>query len=148
MLIRRAALQDVYRLRGCYLDEKLFLYGEDMEICEAAHRAGYRTVMARHAVVYHGAASSSGGQFNAMAYYYQNRNRIFMASGNLAMPWHAFFHLLNGAVCSVRILKNLASRRPQAAMAIFRGMVDGYRGIGGKWKYHDREAQKTQCRIP
>ena len=147
MLIRRAALQDVYRLRGCYLDEKLFLYGEDMEICEAARRAGYGTVMACRAVVHHGAASSSGGQFNSLAYYYQSRNRVFMARGNLAMPWRAFFHLLNGVLCSARILKNLASRRPQAALAIFRGMVDGYRGIGGKWRYHDREAKRTPCEI-
>jgi len=113
-----------------------------VEICEAARRAGYRTVIARRAVIYHEAASSSGGQFNPVAYYYQNRNRIFLASSNLAMPWRAFFHLANGVVCLGRILKNLAKRHPRAALAIFRGMVDAYRGIGGKWKYHDREAPR------
>jgi GT2 family glycosyltransferase len=147
MLIRSAALEAVHRSRGCYLDSKLFLYGEDIEICEAARQAGYRTVMAWRAVIYHEAASSSGGQFNPLAYYYQNRNRIFLARGNLAMPWRVFFHLVNGAVCSARILKNLASRRPQAAGAIFRGMMDGYRGVGGRWKYHDRGTYKVQHTI-
>ncbi len=139
MLIGRNVLRDICRLRGRFLDDKFFLYSEDVEICEAARRAGYRTVIARRAVIYHEAASSSGGQFNPVAYYYQNRNRIFLASSNLAMPWRAFFHLANGVVCLGRILKNLAKRRPRAALAIFRGMVDAYRGIGGKWRYHDRE---------
>ena len=143
MLIGRGVLQDVYRLRGSYLDDKLFLYGEDGEFCEIARRAGYRTIRANRAVIYHEAASSSGGQFNPVAYYYINRNRVFVASRSLAMPWRGFFHLVNGVVCSARILKNLATRRPRAALAIFRGMVDAYRGIGGKWRYHDREVQKS-----
>jgi len=143
MLIGRGVLQDLYRRRGCYLDDKLFLYGEDVEFCEAARRAGYRAVRANRAVIYHEAASSSGGRFNPLEYYYSNRNRVFLASRNLGMPWRAFFHLVNGAVCSGRILNNLAKRRPRAALAIFRGMVDAYRGIGGKWRYHDREVQRS-----
>jgi len=143
MLIGKGVLQDVYRVRGRYLDDKLFLYGEDVEFCAIARRVGYRTVRANRAVIYHGAASSSGGQFNPVAYYYLNRNRVFLASRNLAMPWRGFFHLVNGAVCSGRILKSLAKRRPRAALAIFRGMVDAYRGIGGKWRYHDREVQRS-----
>lgn len=142
MLIGRGVLQDIFRARGCYLDDKLFLYGEDVEICEAARRAGHRIVMAPRAVIYHEAASSSGGQFNPLAYYYQSRNRIFLARGNLAMPGRACFHLLNGALCSARILKNLATGRTHAALAIFQGMMDAYRGIGGKWRHHDREARQ------
>ena len=143
MLIEKGVLQDVCRVRGCYLDDKLFLYGDDVEFCAIAHSIGYRTVRANRAVIYHEAASSSGGQFNPVAYYYINRNRVFLASRNLAMPWRGFFHLVNGVVCSARILKNLATRRPRAALAIFRGMVDAYRGIGGKWRHHDREVQKS-----
>ncbi len=143
MLIGRNALQDIYRARGRYLDDQLFLYGEDVEICEAARRAGYRTVLACRAAIYHEPASGSGGQFNPMTYYYMNRNRIIVASRHLPMYWLALFYLVNGAACSARILKNLAKRRPRAALAIFRGTVDGYRGIGGKWRYHDREARRT-----
>jgi GT2 family glycosyltransferase len=144
MLIGSRVLQDVSRLRGSYLDDKFFLYGEDVEFCQFARRIGYRTVLANRAVIHHEAASSSGGQFNPVAYYYVSRNRVFLASRNLAMAWRGFFHAVNGVVCSARILKNLAVGRPRAALAIFRGVLDAYRGIGGKWRYHDREAQKTR----
>ena len=128
--------------RGGYLNDKFFLYCEDAEICEAARRAGYRTVLARRAAIFHEAASSSGGQFNPLAYYYMNRNRVLLASRSLALPWRAGFCLVNGAACSVRILKNLVNGRPHAALAILQGTLDGHRSIGGKWKHHDREARR------
>ena len=61
MLIGKEVLQDVLKRRACYLDERLFLYGDDVEFCNSAREAGYRSVLASHAIIFHKAATSSGG---------------------------------------------------------------------------------------
>jgi len=48
--------------------------------------------------------------------------------------------LTNPPLAVVRAAKNLLKGRPRAARGVIYGLVDGYRGIGGKWKWHDREA--------
>lgn len=140
MLIRRSTLADIYTSTLRYFDSKLFLYGEDLEFCCMARKVGYKTITAKHAVVYHKAAHSSGGQYNPISYYYSNRNRVFLANDLLSMPWKALFHPVNVIVCFIRILKNAVQHRPASAYAIFCALVDGYTGVTGKWKYHDREA--------
>jgi len=142
MLIRREVLEAVHLSTGYYLDDALFLYGDEADLCGRARKLGYKTVVANRALVYHGEASSMGGRANPFAFYYTSRNRIRLAGHLLPWPLRLPFHAVNGAVCAGRILKNLATRRPRAAFAIIQGLVDGYRGIGGRWRYHDRETQR------
>jgi GT2 family glycosyltransferase len=148
MLIGEEVCHAVLERRTSYFDEKLFLYGDDVEFCSFAREAGHKTVLANGAIIVHKPATSSGGFFNPLSYYYMNRNRIFLAARNLRMPWRGLFHLSNSILCSGRILKNLARGRPRAALAILRGTVDGYRGINGKWRHHDRLASlwRRECR--
>lgn len=142
MLIGKEVLQDVLKRRPCYLDEQLFLYGDDVEFCYFTREAGYRSVLASHAIIFHKSSSSSGGLLSPITYYYTNRNRVLLAGRRLRMPWVGLFHVWNGMRCARRILENLAKRRRRAALGIFLGVVDGYRGIRGKWRNHDKEAKR------
>ncbi|HVA01220.1 MAG TPA: glycosyltransferase family 2 protein [Terriglobia bacterium] len=139
MLISADTLNDVYALKMHYLDEKLFLYAEDVDLCHSARMTGHKTVVAPRAVISHHASTSSGGGSSPVAYYYLNRNRVFTAQRQLPNPWRALFHGTNGVACLIRAAKNLAKGRVRSARAIILGLVDGYRGVNGKWKFHDRE---------
>ena len=144
MLIRRDALQAVFASTGRYLDSRLFLYGDELEFCSAARRVGYRSIMTKRGVVYHGEAKSSGGRYNPIAYYYSCRNRTLLAHALLPMPWIALFHIKNIPMCLGRIINNLMHGRLISARAVLLGLMDGYRGRTGKWKDHDREVRKHQ----
>ncbi len=137
MFLRKDVLENMYKSTGCYLDDALFLYGEDVDFCGRARKLGYRSVVANRAVVYHGEASSSGGRFNPIAYYYSNRNRVRVARHLLPWPLRPLFHGLNVSLCLGRAGKNFWRGQKRAALAILRGTLDGYCGKFGKWKEHD-----------
>lgn len=138
MLMRRDVLDAVHKSTNHYLDDALFLYGEELDFCGQAGKLGYKSVVAYHALVYHGEATSSGGRFNPIAYYYSNRNRVRVAGHILPWPLRPLFHAINIPLCLGRVAKNLLKGRRNAARAILSGMIDGYRGIFGKWKQHDK----------
>ena len=137
MLIRRDTLTDVFESTGRYLDSRLFLYNEEVEFCINAQKLGYKTVCAKDAVVYHKAFSSSNGLYNPIAYYYINRNHIILGNRLLPVPLRMLFLLRNVTVTLARIVENLISGRPESARAILWALIDGYRGVGGKWAQHD-----------
>jgi len=139
MLIRSDALRAVHALRGSFLDERFFTYGEEVEFGCTARELGFKTVVAKHALVHHKGAASAGGQCNPAAYYYGIRNPILQAKKKL--PWHLrpFYHLANFGLGLARVIKNLVAGRFASARAIILGIYDGYIGVTGKWKCQDRE---------
>jgi hypothetical protein len=139
MLIRCDALRAVHSLRGSYLDERLFTYGEEIEFSGIARELGFTTAVAKHALVHHKGAASAGGQCNPAAYYYCTRNPILEAKEKL--PWHLkpLYHVANLGLGIARVLKNLALGRPASARAIIFGIYHGYVGVSGKWRCQDRE---------
>jgi GT2 family glycosyltransferase len=137
ILIRQDVLGAVRESTGHYLDDDLFLYWEEVDFCGQARKLGYRSVVANRALVYHGEASSSGGRYNPIAYYYSNRNRVRVAEHLLPRPIRMLFHAIYISLCLGRIIKNLLRGRRDSARAVFCGLVDGYRGVFGKWKQHD-----------
>jgi GT2 family glycosyltransferase len=142
MMIRSDVLGSVYSLQHHYLRDELFMYLDEAEFHYHVRKLGYRSVVARDAVVHHKGAHSSGGVENPMAYYYIERNRILVASVVLPFGWKLLFHLINTPLGLARILKNATRRRRRAAGAILHGLFDGYRGVSGKWRLHDREARR------
>jgi hypothetical protein len=139
-LIRRDVLLAVRRNGGEYLRVDLFMYGEDFVMCFEAQKAGFRSIYAERCAVYHKSAASSGGRGNPLAHYYNQRNRVFVANQILRGPWKALFHVVNVPLALARAFKNLAGLRPASALAIACALVDSYRGLSGKWKYHDSAA--------
>lgn len=60
------------------LDEKYYLYLEDLDYCMRIQRAGYRLLYVPASVVWHVNAGSSGGAGNTLHEYYMTRNRLLV----------------------------------------------------------------------
>ena len=146
MLIRSDVLQRVRQGHDEYLKKDFFMYNEAIVLSSRARKAGYRTVMAAHARVRHANAASSGGKRNPLLYYYPTRNRIRAAREVLPQRWKALFHITNLATCASQMARNAVRGQAHSSWALLNGLIDGYRGVGGKWRYHDREARKYASR--
>jgi len=146
LMISTPALEAVRKLTGEYMDSAIYLYGDETSLCSNALRAGYETRVARRAVVYHRNGKSSAGGPNPLASYYCHRNLIRMAGEFLPLHWWILFQLVQLPTCTARAAKRLLSGRPRVAWAIVLGLIDGYQGVGGKWKHHDQEAQRLRAR--
>ena len=139
MVIRADALRAIRAQAGECLRSGLFMYHEGAEFHYRAARLGYHAVVAKHAVVYHKNAASSGGTGNPIAYYYSERNRILVANVVLPLSWKILFHLVNMPLVSARILKNVVRGRRVEARALMEGLADAYKGREGKWRRHDEQ---------
>ena len=146
MLIRSDVLESVRQGRDEYLKNDLFMYSEAIVLSSRARKAGYQTVMAAHAKVRHMNAASSGGKRNPLVYYYPTRNRITAAREVLPSYWRALFHLTNLTTCVAQMARNVVRGHAHSSWALLNGLIDGYRGTGGKWRYHDREVQRHAAR--
>lgn len=138
MLLCRDLLERRLEECGYVLDPQFFMYFEETDLCLYGRSKGYRCVVARDAVVYHGLSKSSGGAGNPRSYYYLTRNRIYLANRWLSLPWKILFHLYY--IPSRLVLRSLRVGKAGdgSARAVFGGLVDGYRGIKGKWRRHGR----------
>jgi GT2 family glycosyltransferase len=136
MLLRRDLLEGRARECGYYFDPGFFMYREDTDLCRYADARGYRCVLARDAVVYHGFASSSGGVGHPRVWYYMTRNRVRLAHRWLGWPLRLCFHLYYAP--SRLLLQFLRPRnwRSGRSRAVIAGLIDGYRGVKGKWVRH------------
>jgi len=140
MMVRSDVLRSIHRSRGEYFERRLFAHWDETALCFAAGKAGFRTVVAKKAIVRHQTARSCGGVYNPVSYYYIVRNRMLLVRDLLPPRWRVLFHLANLPLCAARALYNLRQRRPRSARAVLLGLWDGLRGVSGKWKHHDQEA--------
>lgn len=74
VLVRR----EVFEKTGL-LDEKYFLYLEDVDLSVKAKQAGYQIGFCAQSKVWHKNAGSSGGAGSPLQQYYQTRNRLLFA---------------------------------------------------------------------
>ena len=139
LLIRRDLLEGVKQIQGSYLDDRLFLYGEEIALSRAASQLGYKPLLAKRAVGSHGGMASSGGHWGALQFYYSTRN-TFYGADYLPKFERLRFRLMYPLKSTGRLLKYLLKGRPSSARAALWGMIDAYRGVTGKWRDHDREA--------
>lgn len=139
ILIRWDLAQGIRSRRGTLLHPGLIMHGWELEFAQSCWRAGYQPFATKDAVVYHKKRRAFGGAQSPMRYYYDARNRILLARQLLPFRWRAVFHAYNLTHTFLRIVKVLRSKRPDIAHAIAVGLVDGIRGIEGKWQEHDKE---------
>jgi GT2 family glycosyltransferase len=139
MLIRRDVLAAIGGSSGDYLPSRLFFSGEEQAFCFAAKRRNYVIVMAKDVVVEHLGGRSAGGKGSTLMYYYGQRNSVLLAKMMLPFHYRILFYSLNLSLSLGRVAKNLLRRRSKAAWAVLHGVLDGYRGRVGKWRYHDSE---------
>ena len=110
------------------------MYWDDQLLCLQARQQGFSTVFSGGAVVYHRWGANSDGRFPS---YYGARNKIFVANAALHFPWKLLFHVTNILIGAARIVRATLRGRLRVSGALLSGMVDGYRGVTGKWKHHD-----------
>lgn len=63
-----------------FLDDKYFLYLEDMDFCVRAKKAGFKIKFCPSAILWHKNAVSSGGSGSKLQDYYITRNRLLFAA--------------------------------------------------------------------
>lgn len=141
VMLRSDVLGAVRKLRGEYLESRLFWYGDELPLAHAVRQAGYKTIVARRAAVCHKSVHSLGAK-SSLEHYYIARNRVHNAREILPTHWKLVFHLLDIPVTLTRSAWHLFRQRPDFARALLCGLFDGYRGVCGKWKFHDQEAAK------
>lgn len=74
MMISREVIERVGRL-----DDRFFLYSEDVDFSLRVHEAGLKVMYCPKSVVYHKIGRSTGGAGSPLQQYYQTRNRLFLA---------------------------------------------------------------------
>ncbi len=74
MMISREVIERVGRL-----DDRFFLYSEDVDFSLRVHEAGLKVMYCPSSVVYHKIGRSTGGAGSPLQQYYQTRNRLFLA---------------------------------------------------------------------
>ncbi len=106
MLIKREVLEKVG-----FLDKKYFVYYEDADFSLRTRGVGYRILFVPQAEVWHSNAGSSGGSGSQLQVYYQERNRLLLASrhGNLIAK----------KAMLISIIQNIRSRQKPRMQAVW-----------------------------
>ena len=73
MMIKREVIETIG-----ILDDKFYLYLEDLDFCLRAKQAGYKLLYLPKSIIWHVNAGSSGGPGNPMHEYYLTRNRLLV----------------------------------------------------------------------
>lgn len=69
------------------LDDRFFLYSEDVDYSLRVRKAGLKVMYCPSSVVYHKIGRSTGGAGSPLQQYYQTRNRLFLAMNHA--PWRS-----------------------------------------------------------
>lgn len=142
MLASKDVLEANHSPVRCYLDERLFFAWEEVAFCNAAWKKGFKCIVAGGASVRHKVGQSCGGYVGPIHYYYSGRNRILVVSEFLSPAWRVLFHLVHTPMRLLSAAKNVSAGRLRSARAILWGLLDGYRGVTGKWRDHDCETNR------
>lgn len=136
MLINASLVHLVIANYGSLFDTKLFLYGEDAELCYRARKLGYLVVMTKVPLIYHQIAVSSGGRGSAIQRYYVTRNRVWLANRWLSTSYKLLFHVYYPLSRLGRAMVLGAQGRWKLSKAVLDGLWDAYTFQYGRWKRH------------
>jgi len=76
-----------------FLDENLFLYCDELDVCYRAKKQGFKIAVARRSRVYHKEGQSTGGAISPTTVYYVLRNRILLSKKLLSFREQVVFWL-------------------------------------------------------
>ncbi|MFZ0547316.1 MAG: glycosyltransferase family 2 protein [Candidatus Promineifilaceae bacterium] len=130
-LVNLAALQTVG-----LLDERFFMYYEDLDWSIRFRQAGYRLLWVGKARLYHQESRSTGGTDSPLRRYYLARSSVifFRRYAHQGRPLFIFFFRLGSAIKMVSRL--LLKGRRASAGAYLRGLRDGWKLASGR-EYND-----------
>ena len=153
-------LSEVDRITGCsmvvkrklcerigLMDEKLFLYVEEVDWCVRARNAGYKIFYVPDSKVYHKISSSTGEDFSVVYNYFNTRNFLYVIQKNMSFPLREYY-LLNAMFHKLNECKGILKEiiRPEfwekggkktIRYSRFRGVIDFITGRMGKGLFED-----------
>lgn len=109
------------------LDERFFMYYEDLDWSIRFRQAGYRLLWVGKARLYHHESRSTGGTDSPLRRYYLARSSVlfFRRHGHLGRPFFILLFRLGSAIKMVARLLILGKR--ESARAYLHGMRDGWK---------------------
>ncbi len=120
--------REVWEALGGF-DPRLFMYLEDVDLAWRMQKAGWKTVFAPQARVYHHLSATGGG---ALASYYVGRNLILLHRWHLTWAdWRREGRAILAGHGRI-VWDALKAWRGQAARARLRGVLHGLLGLTGK----------------
>jgi GT2 family glycosyltransferase len=126
LLVKRAVIE---RIGG--LDERYYLYYEELDFCIRAGRAGFRVLFVPDSVIWHKSGASAGGYDAPVQIYYKTRNRLlFMQRHAEKRDWRRFLlYFWCEGMCKRGIMLVLSGRGTQRNLkALWSGWRDFRRG--------------------
>ncbi|HEX8762524.1 MAG TPA: glycosyltransferase family 2 protein [Candidatus Saccharimonadales bacterium] len=116
------------------MEDKYFLYFEEIDWSLRFHKAGYRIRFVADAHVWHAASTSTGGFFTPLYQYYTTRNSLAVFRQFGESPWPAFLarHIIQSCKRLLNIARNQPRNIPGVTGAIILGYFDYTRGRFGR----------------
>ena len=127
MLIKREVIEKI-----CLLDERYFLYFEDVDYCLRAQRAGYKLSISPEILLGHTPSSTTStlGAPLLLRYHYRNAHLFNWKNGQLwvklVLPFWSIFIIIK------QLTKISIGKNPEISKAILAGVVDFYKNRFGK----------------
>jgi len=119
------------------LDERFFLYFEDMDFCLRAKSAGFKSVVVPEAKIYHKVSASVSKLKNPVIWYYHVRNYLLLVKNTKGPALNLFTQLWAAWMYGKQIVKQiLFPAKKEYANYIKTAVSDFYQGKFGK--YEDR----------
>lgn len=124
MLIPTELIKKRFHESGYVMEDQMFLYCEDVDLCRYAYQKGVRSIVVEKARAFHEISKSSGGSGNSTAYYYITRNRILLAkkwlNPSLKFLFYGYYVLSRLLLIPIRLGLN----GPAIAKAQWAGLQD------------------------
>ena len=143
MLVKR----DVCERIGL-MDEKLFLYVEELDWCVRAKKAGYKVLYIPDSKVYHKISLSTGVNYGVIFNYFNTRNFLYVIRKNMSFPKreyyliNALFYRLSECRKTLRDMMNpkfwSESNDRNVDMYKLRGVFDFFTGRMGKGYFKEQ----------
>jgi len=115
-----------------FLNEDLFLYCEEIDLCLRAKRYGLKIVIAGKSIVYHKGELSLSKTQKPINVYYIIRNRILLARKILDIKNQVVFWTLFVPARLIRCMKWVFQGKIDLVKITFSGLNDGIKGKIGK----------------
>jgi len=107
------------------MDERYFYYQEDVDYCVKAIKAGFKSVVAPRAKLWHKVARTSGGSENPFGAFYKTRNKIIFMKKNATIPQIISFSRYFGIENVIHILSAIKRKNFKIIMPRIKGITAG-----------------------
>lgn len=132
LLVRREVLHQIHEKQGRFLNEDLFMYGDETDLSYFTRKLGWRLVSNRESVYFH----PIGRKEHPRIYYYSTRNAFHLARLMMPLPMRLLFYAVALSFFSLSAMRHWLLGGRRFATARLAGILDGLGHVTGKWTEH------------